>query len=186
VTSTKPEHAISRSRSWTQLPVVAAANSVSWTITATKPQPVIRNSPSPPDMRSSQAHPQRKVRSAPARAEDPGQHDPQTIVHCLVGHLGYNDVSGAELRRSVSKVRSVVVERLARARCSGKLSVSLGNRPCTARTVDRDRGPAAAVLIADVDEQRVVVVLDPDAMTGVVALAQGSGLAPGPQCGRQE
>lgn len=84
------------------------------------------------------------------------------------------------------KVRSVVVQGFARARCGGKLSVSLGYRPRTARTVDCDRGPAAAVLIADVYEQRVVVVLDPNAMTGVVWLAQGSGLTPASRYGCQE
>jgi hypothetical protein len=100
--------------------------------------------------------------------------------------LSEPDVLSTGLRGSVAQVRSVLVEGFARAGCGAKLSVSLGYGPGTARPVDCHSGPAAPVLIADVDEQRVVVVLDPDAMARVVSFAQDSGLACAPGCDCQE
>lgn len=51
------------------------------------------------------------------------------------------------------------IERPARAGRGIELGVSLGNSTSPGGSVDRDGGPAPAALVADVDQQRVVVVL---------------------------
>jgi len=47
--------------------------------------------------------------------------------------------------------------------------------PAARRSINGDRGPAASVFFAEVDEQRVVIVLDPETMTRVGLLVKFAG-----------
>jgi len=53
-----------------------------------------------------------------------------------------------------------------------ELGVSLRHGPGATGAVDGDGGPAATVLVADVDKQGVVVVFDPDPVVRVALLMQ--------------
>ena len=57
-------------------------------------------------------------------------------------------------------------------RRGGELGVPVRDRPGPGAAVDRQCGPAVAVLVADVDEERVVVVLDAHAMLRIALLVQ--------------
>jgi hypothetical protein len=48
----------------------------------------------------------------------------------------------------------------------------LCNGPASRRSVNREDGPPATVLVAEVDEQRLVVVLDPQSVSGVARLVE--------------
>lgn len=69
-------------------------------------------------------------------------------------------------------MRSRFVERLVGTACRVALRISLGQCPGPAGSIQRDGGPAAAVFIADVDQQGVVVVLDPEPMPGIALLVE--------------
>ncbi len=56
--------------------------------------------------------------------------------------------------------------------CGIELGTSLGHRPGATGAVESDGGPAATVLITDVDQQGVVVVFHPDPVLGVALLMQ--------------
>lgn len=67
------------------------------------------------------------------------------------------------------------VERLVGTARRVALRISLSHCPGPAGPVQRDGGPAAAVLIADVDQQGVIVVLDPEPVPGIALLVKLSG-----------
>src|SRR5690348_7716115 len=52
------------------------------------------------------------------------------------------------------------------------LARRLGDRPAPRGTVDRQHGPVAAILAAEMDEQRVAVVLDAQPVPGIAVLVQ--------------
>jgi len=56
--------------------------------------------------------------------------------------------------------------------CGIELGISLRHRPGATGAVESDGGPAATVLITDVDKQGVVVVFHPDPVMGVALLMQ--------------
>jgi hypothetical protein len=80
-------------------------------------------------------------------------------------------------RTRVTSSRSmhlILVEHLVGARGGLALGSTLSDRPVAAGSVDSERRPAVAVLVAEVDEQRVPVVLDPHPMARVAMLVQPS------------
>lgn len=69
-------------------------------------------------------------------------------------------------------VRSVVVDVAVRSRGAVGLANLLRYCPSTRCPIDCDRGPSVAVLAAEMDQQRMGVVLDPKAVLGVLLLVQ--------------
>ena len=72
-----------------------------------------------------------------------------------------------------------VVERAVIGSGGTELGVSLRNRPFAGGPVQRKGCPAGPVLVADVDQERVVVVFGSNTMSGVALLAQQPGLVTG-------
>lgn len=70
----------------------------------------------------------------------------------------------------------VAIEPRVRVFCRVKLPPSLSHDPAPSPSIDGQDGPALAVLVAEVHEQRVSIVLDPQSVGGVVLLAEDARL----------
>jgi hypothetical protein len=56
--------------------------------------------------------------------------------------------------------------------CRRELRPALGNSPAARWSVDRDDRPAITVLVAEVNQQRLLIMLNPQSMPRVIDLVQ--------------
>src|ERR1039457_7079433 len=121
------------------------------------------------------AAPPGRADAQPARRQ-PGNCPRATDDHSFLPHAWLPLREPVTVAPRLQRPVLAVVERIAGSDGRVELDVPLGDRPGAGDPVDSDGRPSAAVLVADVDKERVVVVFDPDPVPGVALLAQGAGL----------